>query len=121
MRVLLATISTLLVLGCQFSGAAPGCTANIDWVNFVEVGATQYVAAPGTPELQETDLGPVYGQVKFRLSGNICDPDYKINDGDSAFLDAGTPIYQVTGFPPGRRLAARFKGRLLAYDATAPG
>ena len=87
----------------------------IDWVNFIQVGSTQYVAGPDETPLQESDLGPVYRQVKFRVSGNVCDPGYRPKDGDAAFLDPGTPIYRVSGHPPGDQLAARFNGRILLY------
>jgi len=33
--------------------------------------------------------------VKFKVSGNVCDPNYRLKDGDAAFLEVGTPIYQV--------------------------
>jgi hypothetical protein len=49
----------------------------IDWVNFIEVGSTQYLwGTVSTTELQESDLGPVYAQVKFKISDNVCDPGY---------------------------------------------
>ena len=90
----------------------------IDWVNFIQVGSTQYVAGPGwTVALQGSDLGPVYAKVKFKVSGNVCDPNYKLKDGDAAFLDPGTEIYQVNGHTPTQELAARFNGQIVAYVA----
>ena len=46
---------------CQLPGARPTCNAQIDWVNFIEVGSSEYVAGLATsPDvLQENDLGPV--------------------------------------------------------------
>ena len=67
--------------------------------------------------LQESDLGPVYAHVKFKVSGNVCDPGYRLKDGDAALLDPGTPIYQVNGHPPSQELAARFNGSIVAYPA----
>jgi hypothetical protein len=67
--------------------------------------------------LQESDLGPVYAKVKFKVSGNVCDPSYKLKDGDAAFLDPGTEIYQVNGHPTTQELAARFNGQIVAYVA----
>jgi hypothetical protein len=102
---------------CQPPVATPACSAQIDWVNFVEVGSTQYVAGSGaSPDvLQESDLGPVYAHVKFKVSGNVCDPNYRIKDGDAAFLEPGTPIYQVAGHPPSEELAARFNRSIEIY------
>ena len=64
--------------------------------------------------------GDVYAHVKFKVSGNVCDRNYRLKDGDAAFLDAGTPIYQINGQPPGAQLAARFSGQIIAYSAMAP-
>ena len=111
----------LLTAACQGPGSGGTCTTQIDWVNFVQVGTTQYVAGLGSPDtLRDADLGPVYAHVRFRVSGNICDPNYRLKDGDAAFLDPGTPIYQVSGYPPNERLAARFNGRILLYRAITP-
>ena len=93
----------------------------IDWVNFVQVGSPHYVAGPQSPTvLTETDLGPVYAKVKFKVSGYVCDPNYRLKDGDAAFLDPGSPIYQVNGHLPGEQLAARYKGEILLYLAVLP-
>ena len=51
---------------------------------------------------------------------NVCDPNYRLKDGDAAFLDAGTPIYQVNGQPPAQQLAARFNGQIAVYRAMTP-
>ena len=111
----------LFMAGCALPGSSTACNASIDWVNFIQVGSTQYVAGlmpPGV--LQESDLGPVYAHVKFKVSGNVCDPGYRLKDGDAAFLDPGTPIYQVNGHPPSQELAARFNGSIVAYPAVTP-
>lgn len=111
------------VAACQLPGSTPACSAQIDWVNFVEVGSTQYVAGLGaSPDaLQESDLGPVYAHVKFKVSGNVCDPNYRVKDGDAAFLEPGTPIYQVAGRPPSEELAARFNGSFVVYRVLPSG
>jgi hypothetical protein len=106
---------------CQLPGSPSSCNAQIDWVNFIQVGSTQYVAGPQSPTvLKEGDLGAVYAHVKFKVSGNVCEQNYRLKDGDAAFLDPGTPIYQVNGQPPGEQLAARFKGQIVLYVARAP-
>ena len=119
-KVVVVVGALLLMAACQVSGSSPTCNAQIDWVNFIQVGTTQYVAGPQAPTvLQETDLGPVYAHVKFKVSGNVCDPNYRLKDGDAAFLDAGTPIYQVNGQRPAEQLAARFSGQIVVYKAMA--
>ena len=117
--VVLAVLLTLAA--CQLPGSTSSCNAQIDWVNFIQVGSTQYVAGPQSPTiLQESDLGPVYAHVKFKVSGDVCDPNYRLKDGDAAFLDAGTPIYQVNGHPSSDELAAMFNGSVVVYRAMTP-
>jgi len=107
--------------GCQTPGTSSPCNVQIDWVNFIQVGSTQYLAGPGSPTtLQESDLGPVYAHVKFKVSGNVCDSNYRIKDGDASFLDAGTPIYQVKGQSSDAELAAKYNGSILVYRAMTP-
>lgn len=120
-NVLVVLGALLLTAACQLPGSSSSCHAQIDWVNFIQVGSTQYVAGPQSPtDLPESDLAPVYAHVKFKVSGNICDPAYRLKDGDAAFLDPGTPIYQVRGQSPAQELAARFNGSILVYRAITP-
>ena len=119
---LIVALTLLLVSGCQAFGSGPGCSnVQIEWVDFIQVGSTQFVVGPGTPtSLQESDLGPVVAHVKSKVAGNVCDPNYHPKDGDAAFLDPGTPIYQVKGQPTSAMLAARHDGHILAYAAKSP-
>lgn len=120
-RVAVILVALLFGGACQLPGSRPSCNAQIDWVNFIQVGSTQYLAGPDSPSvLQESDLGPVYAHVKFKVSGNVCDPSYRLQNGDAAFLDPGTPVYQVNGHPPSEQLGARFNGNIVLYRATAP-
>ena len=119
-------VATLIALfacaACQLPGSHGCGNVAIDWVNFIQIGSTQYINGPiPTAELQEADLGPVYSHVKFKVSDNVCDTGYRAKDGDAAFLEPGTPIYQVKGQPPAEQPAARFDGRILVYLAIMKG
>src|SRR6266511_2756383 len=117
-------IALLALTACGFPAFGQGqrCqTVQPDWVDFIKVGPTQYVAEPGAPAtLEESDLGQVVAQVKYRVDGNVCDPDYLPKDGDAAFLDPGAHIYEVKGHPTSEVLAARRNGQILRYSAFAP-
>ena len=90
-KVFVVLIALLFTAAFQSPGSSSSCNAQIDWVNFIEVGSMQYVAGPQSRTvLQDSDLGAVYADVKFKMSGNVCDPNYRLKDGDAAFLDAGT-------------------------------
>jgi len=118
----LVAMALLLTSACQLPGSGQSCSnVQIDWVDFIQLGTTQYLAAPGAPTtLQATDLGPVVARVKFRVAGNVWDPNYKPKDGDAAFLEPGTPIYQVNGQPVSKVLAARRNSQIITYVAKAP-
>ena len=121
MRCGLASVAVVVLLSsCGLPGLGGQCTSQIDWVDFVQIGSTQYVAGlQGSATLQEADLGPVFSHVRYKVSGNVCDPSYRPKDGDAAFLEPGTPIYQVDGHPPSQMLAGRRDGRMVAYVARA--
>lgn len=120
-RAVAALAFVVLTAACQLPGATSSCNAQIDWVNFIQVGSTQYVAASQSPSnLKESDLGPVFAHVKFKVSGNTCDANYRLKDGDAAFLDVGTPIYQVNGHSSSDQLAATFNGSIVVYRAMSP-
>jgi hypothetical protein len=117
-----AAIALLVLSACQMPGSAQGCrNVQIDWVDFIQLGTTQYVAGPGPPmTIQPSELGPVVAHVNFKVAGNVCDPNYKPRDGDAAFLEPGTPIYQVNGQPASKVVAARRDGQIITYAAKAP-
>src|SRR4030088_2758518 len=88
-------LAMTLMAACQLPGSEPSCSnVQIDWVNFIQIGSTQYVAGPtqSPAVLQETDLGPVYAHVKFKVNGKL----------------------------PSKQLAARFNGQIVAYTVMAP-
>ena len=119
-RIAATAVAIFGLCACALPGSTAGCFGTqIDWVDFIEVGPTQYVAGlAGSPTtLQESDLGPVVAKVKFKVEGNVCDPNYRPKAGDAAFLKPGTPIYQVNGRAPSELLAAPRRGRIVAYAA----
>ena len=120
-KLVLVVAMLAFMAACQLPGQSNCSNTMIDWVNFIQVGSTQYVSGIEADSLlQESELGPVYADVKFKVSGNVCDPSYKPKDGDAAFLDPGTPIYEVRGHPSSEQLAARFNANLVVYRAMTP-
>ena len=118
MRRFLLIVAIAGLTACQ---SVPG-TVHIDYIDFVRVAGISYSAAwtsPGRP-LQEGDLGAVYAKVKVKLEGSQ-DVHHQLQDGDSAFLDPGTPLLQIKGYRPTFRLAAHARGRITLYEVdTSP-
>jgi hypothetical protein len=71
----------------------------IDWVDFIKLNGHSYQGIY-TGTLSDPSLvGKEIGTVKFRVSDNVTNPNYKIKDGDAAFLEKGTKIYDVKENP----------------------
>lgn len=89
-------ICLLLLSGCQF-----GFTGRtiIDWVDFLKLNGITYT---GTWHAALTDPGKIgkeIGEVRFKVDENVHNSNYKTKDGDAAFLEKGTLIYEVVGYP----------------------
>lgn len=115
----LAALVVLLASGCSGS-KAPSSFGAIDWVPFIQFDGTMYIASsfgPGDENFDRSVLGPEFKKVNFNVAANVGDPNYKVKDGDAAFLDKGTPIYSVTGYRPSFMLASDVGGRVTVYLA----
>lgn len=102
--------------GCKVGGG----NAHIDYVDFVMLESITYVSHYTEMQvLTEDDLGEPYGQVLCRLSDNVTDPGYRSQNGDAGFLEPGTVVYEVTGYDPEFRVAARGleEGGYTLYEA----
>ena len=120
--------------GCDLGTAptvsgGPGCRKLVhqgaaDYVNFVKLNGITYTADRPVVgrTLGEGDLGPVYATVRCSLRDKMDPKRRGPQDGDAAYLEAGSPLYQVRGYRPAFRLAARQDGRLVVFEAdTNPG
>src|SRR5712692_4856826 len=89
-------------------------------MNFIRFHGMSYLAVSIRSQdkdgLPASQLGPVFDTVKFKLDGNVHDPNYRAKDGDSAFLEAGTQVFTVKGYKPTFRLAAHFAGHIQLYE-----
>jgi len=104
--------------GCSLTSPFTSTAVAIDWVDFVQFNGVTYVRnIESDAPLQEADLGAQYATVRFKLSGNVDDPSYHAKDGDAAFLEPGTIMYEVRGYAPTVRLATHVDGQIALYVA----
>ncbi|HEV8193825.1 MAG TPA: hypothetical protein VGP82_20420 [Ktedonobacterales bacterium] len=104
----------LLVAGCAMYSAS----TIIDWVDFVRFDGIMYVRSTQSGRVVEAaDLGEPYAQVRSKLDGHVHDSGYRPQDGDAAFLEAGTTVYAVRGYSPTFRLAAHVDGQLALFES----
>jgi hypothetical protein len=120
--------------GCDLVSAptvsgGPGCRKLVpqgaaDYINFVKLNGITYTADRPVVgrTLGDGGLGPVHATVRCSLRDKMDPKRGGPQDGDAAYLEAGSPLYQVRGYRPSFRLAARQDGRLVVFEAdTNPG
>lgn len=132
MRALLLTLA--LAAGCGASPASPplaaGCPraekaggySTIDYVDFVHANGRDYYAGmtQPAPTAAKTELGAQAFTVRCSFSAfnhATGQNPGSSRDGDAAFLQAGTPVYELTGWPATCRLAAEVDGQVRVYLA----
>jgi hypothetical protein len=104
--------------GCPLGRLLPPGVANaVDYVDFLQLGRTFYLAAP--EPIKASQLGSVIAHVRCSLTA---EEDYRrgappIISGTAAFLAAGSAVYQVRGYLPSCRVAAYMDGKLQVYLA----
>lgn len=79
-----------------------GCNNNvehteIDWVDFVKLNGETYEGIYDGILSDPSLVGKETGKVKFTIADNVHSTNYKIKNGDAAFLDKGTKIFEVKG------------------------
>ncbi|HEY3369089.1 MAG TPA: hypothetical protein VGK74_28870 [Symbiobacteriaceae bacterium] len=118
-RAILVGLTAVLALAGVALWTLSRPRSMIDWMDFVRLDGITYVANhldQGRP-LTLADLGPHYGTVRFRVSDNVSDPEYRVKDGDAAFLAPGTKLHAVNGYNPRFRLAANWGDQVTLYEA----
>ena len=116
----------VLLAGCDAENVAVddrGCasgggTAVIEWVDAVKLEGVTY----GTDQvygrrLTRKDVGEVFAKTRCKLAEKVTDPEYDLRDGDATFLTPRTALYEVEGYDPTFRLAARRRGDWVTYQA----
>ncbi|QHS23503.1 hypothetical protein GWK91_11275 [Virgibacillus sp. MSP4-1] len=86
------------------SGEAAGPTGTnehvmIDWVDFVKLNDVQYTGLHQSVIANPDRIGKQIGKVKFKVADNVTNPQYRVKNGDAAFLAKGTKIYAVEQKP----------------------
>ena len=132
--MLVVAMVALLAGGCDLAttptvSGGPGCRKLVrqgaaDYRNFVKLNGITYTADRPVVgrTLDDGDLGPVHARVRCSLREKMDPTRGEPQDGDAAYLEAGSPLYQVRGYRPTFRLAARQDGRLVIFEAdTNPG
>lgn len=74
-------------------------TSSIEWVDFIKFVGTEYQRIDTGILAEKHDVGEKLGTVKFKVANNVKKPNYKSRNGDAAFHEKGTEIFQITDQP----------------------
>lgn len=78
----------------------------VEWVDFLMINDIKYVHSPEDgPDVNEKQLGDEVGRVGYTLNENACS-DHVSQNGDAAYVPAGTAIYVMKGYKPEFRVIA---------------
>jgi hypothetical protein len=122
MRKLLIVVFLMLLISCTpFEKAknilrpvvSSNCGGIIDWVDFLMINDIHYGAEQQIGN-QSTQKGKKLGEVQYRVADNVTCTDYQTKNGDAAFLQEGTEIYEIQGYSEKFRVMAGGK----VYEVT---
>jgi len=88
----------------------------IDWVDFIKFNGIAYLRSAQSSSIPAANLS-AYANIRFKVADVVGDPGYQIKDGDSAYLEIGTPIYSVQGYLPEFRILALSGEQQIIYEA----
>lgn len=91
-------LCSLFLISCSANPLTNNHTI-IDWVDFVNNNGKHYVSVYSGVISDSEHIGKEVGEVEFKVSDNVNDPGYQPKDGDAAFLEKGTKIFEVKNMP----------------------
>ncbi|ABX42938.1 hypothetical protein [Lachnoclostridium phytofermentans] len=87
----------------------------IDWVDCVKVNdITYYNNLFPREEVALTEIGDEIGKVKFTVSKNVHNPNYKLRNLDATFLEKGTNLYRILNTDDS--IAVLIEGKYYRYQ-----
>ena len=87
-----------------------------DWVDFVKFEGITYIANRGPGKASVDDLGKERYRIAFKLQ-HFAGFGYRSQDGDAAYLNPGTPIFEQKRFGTKFRLAAVVDGEVKMFES----
>lgn len=95
-------ISALFLTSCSSYSFIKECPprAIIEWVDMVMINDIKYESSvPDAGEEQPVvEKGKKIGEVQYKMADDAC-TNHKTKNGDAAYLEKGTSIYEMKGYP----------------------
>ncbi|WP_432363341.1 hypothetical protein [Sporosarcina sp. UB5] len=95
-RMFIFVLTLLLLTGCRSPIYGQSV---IDWVDFIMLDGKHYYGIHSGVLADDQYVGEKIGTVKFKVADNVTNTGYKIKDGDAAFHEKGTEIFQIKDHP----------------------
>lgn len=102
-NVVFMLVFTMYLSACGSIESLRGCPdAEISWIDMVMIQDIKYEHHFPEPAEEQTstsiEKGKELGKVTYKMAGNACS-NHKMKNGDAAFIEVGTPIYEIKGYP----------------------
>ncbi|OCA83111.1 hypothetical protein A8F94_18455 [Bacillus sp. FJAT-27225] len=97
MKKWIILLLTIILAGCQ--NPFQQTHVEIDWVDFIKWNGEEYNGILEGVISDSSHIGKKVGEVKFRVADNVSDTNYKIKNGDAAYHEKGTALYEIKGLP----------------------
>ncbi|WP_223589471.1 hypothetical protein [Neobacillus bataviensis] len=114
MLVLTMLSSCIRTMGCP-DGA-------IEWVDLLMINNMKYqhhFPEPADEEIHlQIEKGKPLGEIKFKMADKACS-DHKMKNGDAAYVEEGTTIYAVKGYPASLMVVANDKVYIAEENKSA--
>lgn len=69
--------------------------SKISWVDCVQINNIKYYSDFNRSPVEYSLIGNKIGEVKFNVSKNVNNANYRFRNGDATFLEVGTEIYRL--------------------------
>lgn len=122
-NMIMISVSSILLSSCGNVSSITGCPdGEIEWVDMVMINDIKYQHHFPEPSDKNNTLsiekGRELGKVTFKMADRACSNHEMIN-GDATYLEEGTPIYEVKGYPSTLIVVANDKAFLVDTNKKA--
>ncbi|PAE38961.1 hypothetical protein CHI06_17550 [Bacillus sp. 7884-1] len=112
-RLIIFLFLSTFLASCNQSNLTIGCPDGaIDWVDLLKIDDVtyqhQFEDTPDEPLSTQIEKGEPIGKVTYKMADNACS-DHKMRNGDAAYLEKGTTVYAVRGYPSSLMVVANDK------------
>jgi hypothetical protein len=109
-RVAIIVLISSILTSCNLSFGCPD--AEIEWVDVLMIDDVKYhqpfTVDPDEPLFPPVEKGKPLGEIEYKMADKACS-DHKMKNGDAAYIEEGTIVYAVKGYPSSLMVMANEK------------